>query len=130
MESSSSKYFDFLERLSAKVSIDLPNKMYDTNYKYSLAKYRESINSIISNYQSRMNESGGGTIGDNNSIQQLIKSITPAIIDNFLTHKMQQHYHPSITARSTEIAAIPLVCLLYTSPSPRDVEESRMPSSA
>ena len=23
-----------------------------------------------------------------------------------------------------------LVCLLYTSPSPRDVEESRMPSSA
>ena len=26
--------------------------------------------------------------------------------------------------------ARPLVCLLYTSPSPRDVEESRMPSSA
>ena len=25
---------------------------------------------------------------------------------------------------------IPLPCLLYTSPSPRDVEESRMPSSA
>ena len=24
----------------------------------------------------------------------------------------------------------PLICLLYTSPSPRDVEESRMPSSA
>ena len=24
----------------------------------------------------------------------------------------------------------PLTCLLYTSPSPRDVEESRMPSSA
>ena len=26
--------------------------------------------------------------------------------------------------------AIPETCLLYTSPSPRDVEESRMPSSA
>ena len=26
--------------------------------------------------------------------------------------------------------SIVLVCLLYTSPSPRDVEESRMPSSA
>ena len=25
---------------------------------------------------------------------------------------------------------IPITCLLYTSPSPRDVEESRMPSSA
>ena len=24
----------------------------------------------------------------------------------------------------------PIICLLYTSPSPRDVEESRMPSSA
>ena len=29
-----------------------------------------------------------------------------------------------------EYSAMPLDCLLYTSPSPRDVEESRMPSSA
>ena len=29
-----------------------------------------------------------------------------------------------------EISAMPGTCLLYTSPSPRDVEESRMPSSA
>ena len=28
------------------------------------------------------------------------------------------------------LLAIPMFCLLYTSPSPRDVEESRMPSSA
>ena len=28
------------------------------------------------------------------------------------------------------IGTIGLICLLYTSPSPRDVEESRMPSSA
>ena len=28
------------------------------------------------------------------------------------------------------ICEAPFVCLLYTSPSPRDVEESRMPSSA
>ena len=27
-------------------------------------------------------------------------------------------------------SALVLICLLYTSPSPRDVEESRMPSSA
>ena len=32
-----------------------------------------------------------------------------------------------ISARRAEI---PSTCLLYTSPSPRDVEESRMPSSA
>ena len=30
----------------------------------------------------------------------------------------------------TEATAGPQICLLYTSPSPRDVEESRMPSSA
>ena len=29
-----------------------------------------------------------------------------------------------------EPCAVPYTCLLYTSPSPRDVEESRMPSSA
>ena len=28
------------------------------------------------------------------------------------------------------LGAVPETCLLYTSPSPRDVEESRMPSSA
>ena len=32
--------------------------------------------------------------------------------------------------RFQEVTATPQVCLLYTSPSPRDVEESRMPSSA
>ena len=28
------------------------------------------------------------------------------------------------------ISVLIVICLLYTSPSPRDVEESRMPSSA
>ena len=30
----------------------------------------------------------------------------------------------------TSVVTMPNTCLLYTSPSPRDVEESRMPSSA
>ena len=33
-------------------------------------------------------------------------------------------------AYSTAIMSFIITCLLYTSPSPRDVEESRMPSSA
>ena len=38
---------------------------------------------------------------------------------------------PIVTAYgSAEMADENLICLLYTSPSPRDVEESRMPSSA
>ena len=99
------KYIDFLERLSAKVVIDLPNKMYETNYKYSLAKYRESITSLITNYQSRMSVSSS----DNNPMLELIKSITPGIIDSFLIYKMKNHYHQQIQQRIEEIAAIPLV---------------------
>ena len=36
--------------------------------------------------------------------------------------------HPAIIILA--FIAAPIACLLYTSPSPRDVEESRMPSSA
>ena len=38
--------------------------------------------------------------------------------------------HISGTDAAGEVVAIGSDCLLYTSPSPRDVEESRMPSSA
>ena len=37
---------------------------------------------------------------------------------------------PCIGVDLAQIKPIPKCCLLYTSPSPRDVEESRMPSSA
>ena len=39
------------------------------------------------------------------------------------------HYMPEVYQKLTALTACG-VCLLYTSPSPRDVEESRMPSSA
>ena len=39
---------------------------------------------------------------------------------------MQEHREPS----KDVINLLSMACLLYTSPSPRDVEESRMPSSA
>ena len=38
--------------------------------------------------------------------------------------------NPKIVKRSEEAVQYIESCLLYTSPSPRDVEESRMPSSA
>ena len=37
---------------------------------------------------------------------------------------------PIKNGKITDTNRIDKVCLLYTSPSPRDVEESRMPSSA
>ena len=35
-----------------------------------------------------------------------------------------------VTVNGERVTHLPMPCLLYTSPSPRDVEESRMPSSA
>lgn len=103
MAISTNKYFDFLERLSAKIEIDLPNNMYDAKYKFTLAKYRESITSLITGYQSRMHSS------DTSPIHELIKSISSQVIDDFLVSKIQREYHPHIAVRIKEIAAIPLV---------------------
>ena len=46
------------------------------------------------------------------------------------THKMQITRPFEIINQATDYDVRCSVCLLYTSPSPRDVEESRMPSSA
>ena len=50
-----------------------------------------------------------------------------------ITQNMDTNKKIKIALSATIIASIILLffaCLLYTSPSPRDVEESRMPSSA
>ena len=39
-------------------------------------------------------------------------------------------YSPSTNSMIVGDEGVIIICLLYTSPSPRDVEESRMPSSA
>ena len=49
--------------------------------------------------------------------------------------QLQQPYSPSraeraCTAGTATAATLPSICLLYTSPSPRDKRQSRMPSSA
>ena len=55
---------------------------------------------------------------------------TAAVMDEGLRAYMLKVYNYMATGiLLTGIVAL-LTCLLYTSPSPRDVEESRMPSSA
>ena len=60
-------------------------------------------------------------------------------IDNYFETKELTGYEPVLGGELTEKAVwvdesrcigCRYCCLLYTSPSPRDVEESRMPSSA
>ena len=45
-------------------------------------------------------------------------------------HRPKKKRTRKITEEQREALRQRMVCLLYTSPSPRDVEESRMPSSA
>ena len=66
---------------------------------------------------------------DGNYNENLLKEI-----DQFPVRKYFEKfdYDKTIVADTTKfwIKAQEIICLLYTSPSPRDVEESRMPSSA
>ena len=48
------------------------------------------------------------------------------LLDDVITPR---HPHPAMMIEAHDMGHMP-ICLLYTSPSPRDVEESRMPSSA
>ena len=52
------------------------------------------------------------------------KNYPPYVINKCMSH------HMDTLMFSNEMNRYPNFCLLYTSPSPRDVEESRMPSSA
>ena len=107
MENISSSHIDFLNRLTAKINMDFSNNMINKNYKYTLTKYRESIIALITGYQSRITSDN-----ENSKLQelnQLIKCITPGIIDDYLVIKMQNEYHPIIKKIINIIENIPLV---------------------
>ena len=68
----------------------------------------------------------------NNGVDKKLASILGArVIDSAhdLDYNLKNLLPPQSLLNINE-AALFLYCLLYTSPSPRDVEESRMPSSA
>ena len=61
-------------------------------------------------------------------LKRIAKKTNTIIDDLFLEKKFLNRV--SFVAVFTFLNGILFTCLLYTSPSPRDVEESRMPSSA
>ena len=67
-------------------------------------------------------------------ISQLLQSLGGEFLEYRLNHHFtqrafEQEFGPEATYPQVAIGSRH-ICLLYTSPSPRDVEESRMPSSA
>ena len=64
------------------------------------------------------------------ALSTIILFIICAIFMGFymINHDVEDDFHPTFILGG--LFVVYLFCLLYTSPSPRDVEESRMPSSA
>ena len=56
-----------------------------------------------------------------------VAGLTATLRDDRFTHVVDATHPFAVTMRSHAVAAC---CLLYTSPSPRDLSTSRMPSSA
>ena len=90
----------------------------------------------------------GGAVAASSVSSNLMASIPEAVIQTEVTTmppleaNSGQHYHPVVTpngwtlpfrmrnnVKEFHLIAEPVVCLLYTSPSPRDATLSRMPSS-
>ena len=71
--------------------------------------------------------------GNNPDIVSLVKKIEDFGADGITVHPRQDERHITLNDAydiSKVVTTEYNICLLYTSPSPRDVEESRMPSSA
>ena len=58
--------------------------------------------------------------------KEWICDIEPTEIENNLQHRDEARQYGG----ASSLMAMPKACLLYTSPSPRDKRQSRMPSSA
>ena len=81
------------------------------------------FSSFYSKLDSSFNGSFKNTIGNKLDLQKRsCLMVGPGLID-YLTFQANKN-------NEIKIEIINCACLLYTSPSPRDVEESRMPSSA
>ena len=65
------------------------------------------------------------------TVEDLVKQVAAKIGENIKVRRFTRYtLGEGIEKNEMDFAEEVASCLLYTSPSPRDVEESRMPSSA
>ena len=76
------------------------------------------MSKVLSEYYGNQNESNSVLIVYNSSRKRYEVMHDGVLVDSCLTEEI------------ANIAAEDYICLLYTSPSPRDLSTSRMPSSA
>ena len=96
-----------------------------------------AVESLIWDYATELGELGHeGTIINTPDRTQIIRELSEEQYDFIHVHYdvfydiMDYIWATQPDAKLAISSHYPYICLLYTSPSPRDVEESRMPSSA
>ena len=68
--------------------------------------------------------------GNIRDLSAVVDDITGAVLDDGKLTDLKALDHATLPLVSADTRLGPCVCLLYTSPSPRDRTRSRMPSSA
>ena len=115
----------------------LDEKFFCTNVAAGEAPTPQTIATAISDLKISINEdptyfkslSGVNYALEAEDDTEIVEDIPEALIDDDLSPNESQAIHDAIN-RAFIKATSSEVCLLYTSPSPRDLSTSRMPSSA
>ena len=102
-----------------KYKNDRKNEDLEKLYRKQQKEYKKQKRKSKKNYENIQNE----TVADEEAMAKKIKNLTTSIQPKVTTLKLS-------SGRYTEIGKETCDCLLYTSPSPRDRQKSRMPSSA
>ena len=82
----------------------------------------------LKEWYDRLRDPWGGV----DDIMRIHSISLPTMKGHYELYQSAMTGNPDLSRKEREMIAIVVssICLLYTSPSPRDVEESRMPSSA
>ena len=119
-----------------KLRVSTPENLIDTDFEYGLQSSKWETLELVNNIPSIYSLNGGisiGGIANVNTIAntQLVQVICSIPHELSIGDPIEVQGLTSRTAQGKYLVTnVESTCLLYTSPSPRDVEESRMPSSA
>ena len=104
---------------------------FDCMHKYKIGdKKNDTFNFEINLQNNNLSKKVGEQLKDKKTglVSYILFENNKILVDQNRKSKYRGGYYPSHSVGKSLVSLV--TCLLYTSPSPRDVEESRMPSSA
>ena len=102
--------------------------LYDSPVRHVLARHEQGAGHMAEGYAQATGELGVVIATSGPGATNLVTPLANALMDS--TPLLAITGQVASTAIGNDAFQEAYTCLLYTSPSPRDVEESRMPSSA